>query len=260
MERWQPLQKRASQRGSHLLQPLVIAFQLLTRIPIPVSVDHTPELRERSLLFYPLVGGVIGGGLWLLQALLVSYPVVLQATLLLIFWVGITGGLHLDGLADSADAWVGGMGDRQRMLEIMKDPASGPMGVTAIVLILLIKWSLLYTLIDQQQVALLIWSPLLARLLLIPLFQTTAYLRSEGMGSALTGEGAYWPGVAVLLLGLLLAWWGGVDGVVLLLLLLGAALFRYRVVKQLGGITGDLAGAMVEKMEVWLLLLVVLLQ
>lgn len=49
----------------------------------------------------------------------------------------ITGGLHLDGLADTADAWVGGQGDRDRTLAIMKDPRSGPIAIAVIVLLLL---------------------------------------------------------------------------------------------------------------------------
>ena len=60
--------------------------------------------------------------------------------------IALTGGLHLDGLADSADAWVGGFGDRARTLEIMKDPRSGPAGVTAIVSLLLLKCAALASL------------------------------------------------------------------------------------------------------------------
>jgi adenosylcobinamide-GDP ribazoletransferase len=57
------------------------------------------------------------------------------AALVLILWVWSTGALHLDGLADSADAWVGGLASRERTLEIMKDPRSGPAAVTAIGLV-----------------------------------------------------------------------------------------------------------------------------
>lgn len=242
------------------MQPLIIAFQLLTRIPLPIRVDHAPHNHGYSILFYPLVGAVIGGAMVLLGQLLAGQPLVLQASLLLLLWVGVTGGLHLDGLADSADAWVGGMGSRERMLEIMKDPASGPMGVTAIVLVLLLKWSALVALIEADALLLLVWAPLLARTQLIALFQTTPYLREGGMGAGIAENIPQRPGWGVQLL----VWGGalyfGIDVVILLLYLLVAWGLRQRVVNRLGGITGDVAGAMVEKMEVLLLLLIVLVE
>jgi adenosylcobinamide-GDP ribazoletransferase len=64
----------------------------------------------------------------------------LHAALLLTVWVLLSGGLHLDGLADSADAWLGGFGDRERTLTIMKDPRSGPIAVVVLVLVLLLKF------------------------------------------------------------------------------------------------------------------------
>lgn len=242
------------------MQPLIIAFQLLTRIPIPLVVEHSAINQGRSILFYPLVGTVIGGLLLLLSQLLAGHPVLFQAAVILALWVGVTGGLHLDGLADSADAWVGGMGDRERMLAIMKDPASGPMGVTAIVLLLLLKWSALVVLLEAGQWMLLLWPPLLARTLLIPLFQLTPYLRAGGMGENLGKNIPLWGALVVQGAVLLLAASFGVHWAVMLLYLGVALLFRWVVVQRLGGITGDLAGAMVEKMELVLLLLMVLIQ
>ncbi len=242
------------------MQPLIIAFQLLTRIPVPVAVEYSAKNQGRSILFYPLVGAVIGGLLLLVSQLLAGHSLFFQAALLLALWVGVTGGLHLDGLADSADAWVGGMGDRERTLEIMKDPASGPMGVTAIVLLLLLKWSALVALLEAGQWMLLLWPPLLARTLLIPLFQWTPYLRAEGMGENLGRNISRLRAAVVQITVLLLAVTYGIHWAVILLYLCVALLGRRIVVQRLGGITGDLAGAMVEKMELLLLLLLVLIQ
>jgi adenosylcobinamide-GDP ribazoletransferase len=245
------------------MQPLIIAFQLLTRIPIPIAVERSSRNQGYSILFYPLVGAVIGGILVLfaeLFALLfLDHFLELQAALILILWVGLTGGLHLDGLADSADSWVGGMGDRERMLEIMKDPSSGPMGVTAIVLLLLLKWSALLALFKSGDQSLLIWAPLLARTLLIGLFQTTLYLRERGMGGRISENIPNIGGVAVQVVMFGAAIYFGVGWLQVLLLFIAALIFRWLVVKQLGGITGDVAGAMVEKMEALLLILIVLL-
>ncbi len=183
----------------------------------------------------------------------------MQASLLLLLWVGLTGGLHLDGLADTVDGWVGGMGGRERMLEIMKDPVSGPMGVTAIVLVLLLKWSALTALVESGQLNWLLWVPLLARTVLITLFQTTNYLRKEGMGETLAQNMPRKWAIMLQLAILFAALSAGVAWSILLLFLSVFMLLRWAVVARLGGITGDIAGAMVEKMEVVLLLLLVLM-
>lgn len=240
-----------------MLQPLIIAFQLLTRIPLPFNPDQSAENRGRSILFYPIVGAAIGGLLLLLAQPFPGLPPLLQGALVLTLWVALTGGLHLDGLADSADGWVGGMGNRERILEIMKDPQSGPMGVVAIVLILLLKWSAVAAIIDAGLWILLIWPPLLARTLLIGLFQTTSYLRSGGMGEGLLANVPHWVAAVVQLSVFLFALLLGIHWIVLVTVTAAALLFRWLVVRQLGGITGDIAGAMVEKMETLLLLLLV---
>jgi len=66
-----------------------------------------PQELGRSLLFYPLVGLLFGLLLWGLNLALAGAPLLLHAALLLTAWVLLSGGLHLDGLADSADAWLG---------------------------------------------------------------------------------------------------------------------------------------------------------
>lgn len=242
-----------------MIQPLIIAFQLLTRIPISSAAEHTPRNQGHSLLYYPLVGAVLGGALVLLGSQLSDHPTVLQAALLLILWVGFTGGLHLDGLADSADAWVGGMGSRSRMLEIMKDPASGPMGVIAIVLLLLLKWSAIVALLEEGQLWLLFWAPLLARTATITLMQRTPYLRAGGMGAVVAENIPHWRAIALQVAVLAAALSLGVGWELLLLYLLVLLLFRRVVVRQLGGLTGDVIGASIEVMEALFILLCVLL-
>ena len=87
------------------------------------------------MLWCPAVGLIIGLVLLLLALLLKSVGASVAAAILVVAWVIMTGALHLDDLADSADAWLGSHGDRGRALEIMKDPACGPAGVVAIFLI-----------------------------------------------------------------------------------------------------------------------------
>lgn len=107
------------------MQAFWIALQFLSSLPVRLAGMPAPEQMGRSLLCYPLVGLLFGGVLWAASALLAGSPPMLQAALLLCIWVWLSGALHLDGLADSADAWLGGFGDRERTLTIMKDRAAG---------------------------------------------------------------------------------------------------------------------------------------
>ncbi|HBM07500.1 MAG TPA: adenosylcobinamide-GDP ribazoletransferase, partial [Pseudomonas sp.] len=119
------------------MQPFLIALQFLTCLPVRLRGMPEPQQIGRSLLYYPLVGLLLGGMLCLLGVALGNAAPPLKAALLLAAWVWLTGALHLDGLADSADAWLGGFGDRERTLAIMKDPCSGPVAVAVLVLVLL---------------------------------------------------------------------------------------------------------------------------
>src|SRR5690606_7619903 len=101
---------------------------------------------------WPVVGALLGVLFWLFASVADSlgWPAWPTAVLLVMLWAGITGALHLDGLADSADAWLGGQGNRERTLTIMKDPACGPAGVVVLVLVLLGKVAAVATLLAQS--------------------------------------------------------------------------------------------------------------
>ena len=128
------------------MTPFLIALQFLTTFPIQLKQMPTQQQNGQSLLFYPVVGLIIGLILAVLALLLQALPNVLLSSLILVFWIWLSGGLHLDGLADSADAWVGGFGDKERTLAIMKDPACGPIGVLSLIILCAIKGSALYVL------------------------------------------------------------------------------------------------------------------
>jgi adenosylcobinamide-GDP ribazoletransferase len=231
--------------------PLLIALQFLTNLPIRLPGMPQPEEQGRSLLWYPLVGLLIGlvlvCGNWLLD----GSANLLVAAVLLTLWVGMTGALHLDGLADTADAWLGGFGDRERTLTIMKDPRSGPIAVVVLVLLLLLKFAALWVLLGADSGLALLLAPLLGRAALLALFLNTPYVRPGGLGQALAEHLPHDAGQKVLLataLGILLL--GGWSG--LLALLIAAAVFylvRRSLMSRLGGTTGDTAGALLELVE-----------
>lgn len=236
--------------------PFWIALQFLSSLPIRLPGMPQPEELGRSLLFYPLVGLLFGLLLWGCHALLVGTPLLVHAALLLTVWVLLSGGLHLDGLADSADAWLGGFGDRERTLSIMKDPRSGPIAVVALVLLLLLKFTALVAVIQQQQGWALLLPPLIGRAALLGLFLCTPYVRAGGLGQALADHlprlaGRQVLGLSVLACLLL----GGYNG--LWAVLLAVVVFfwlRHLMMKRLGGTTGDTAGALLELLETVVLL------
>lgn len=233
--------------------PFWIALQFLSSLPVRLPGMPSPEASGRSLLFYPAVGLLFGVFLWAASALLAGTPVLLHAALLLALWVVLSGGLHLDGLADSADAWLGGFGDRERTLLIMKDPRSGPMAVVTLVLVLLLKFCALLALLEQGQQAALVLAPVLARAAMLGLFMGTPYVRAGGLGQALADHlprraGAWLlAGVALVSLAFCGVW-------VSLLVLAGFMALRRQMIKRLGGTTGDTAGAMLELLELLVLL------
>jgi adenosylcobinamide-GDP ribazoletransferase len=240
-------------------QAFSFAVQFLTVLPWGRSLQAEPDsslaIQGRSLVWYPVVGLMLGGLLTGLAGLLPA-PHYVTAAIIVVLWAVLTGGLHLDGLADCADAWMGGLGDRDRTLLLLKDPLCGAMGVLSLVLVLLLKTAALAALVFSSGWVWLWAIPLLSRLSLLLLFLTTPYVRSQGLGEVLA---QYFPkplarGVILLVISAcflflpLLLWvlW-------LFVALLVFSALRWAALKRINGFTGDVAGAQVELVEVALL-------
>jgi adenosylcobinamide-GDP ribazoletransferase len=245
-----------------MIRALALALQLLTRLPVP-SLNTPPQPRELglSVLFFPAVGLLIGAllagmhtALWLVD------PGVLAALVLMV-WVLLTGGLHLDGLADTADAWIGGQGDRERTLLIMKDSRSGPMAIVVIVLLLLTKFAALQVLLAGDAGFVLLLAPVLGRTMIVLLLITTPYVRPDGLGSPYANYLPRWScGVLVLVIAAtIVALLEVLGGVLLVILGVGFAGLRHSLMNRLGGVTGDTLGAVCELTEMIALLVPVLL-
>ncbi|MBI3574868.1 MAG: adenosylcobinamide-GDP ribazoletransferase [Gammaproteobacteria bacterium] len=237
-----------------------LALQFLTRLPVPQTAEYTAEDRGRSVLYYPVVGLLIGAVLTAFSFLLANADPGLRAALLLLVWVLLTGALHLDGLADSADAWLGGHGDRARTLEIMKDSRSGPAAIVAVALVLIVKFAALSTLTHAMYWPALMLAPLLGRASLVLLFLTTPYVRAQGIGAA---HAANLPrgGAAVVLLtvAVLVPVFLGYAGLWPVAAALAMVwLLRRLMLQRLGGATGDTLGASCEIVEAAVLVVMVL--
>lgn len=245
-----------------MIRAFALALQLLTRLPVPSSSrPPRPEELGLSVPFFPVVGLLVGALLaGLHTALWLVDPGVLAA-MVLVTWVLLTGGLHLDGLADTADAWIGGQGDRDRTLAIMKDSRSGPIAIVAIVLVLLAKFAALQALLAADARVILLLAPVLGRAVILLLLITTPYVRPDGLGAPYAD---HLPRLSCGLLVVLVAaatialldWKGGA-----LLGGLGVGFLglRYWLLTRLGGATGDTLGAACELAETIALLTPVLL-
>jgi adenosylcobinamide-GDP ribazoletransferase len=175
-----------SLRAPRFAVDVAVAFQFLTRLPLP-QVAFAPDGLARAVKFFPLVGLVIGSGAALLEKVLAPHlgrPA--SAVAILLYLVFITGCLHEDGLADVADS-TGGWNVEQR-LAILRDSRIGSYGVTALVLSLLSRAVLLAGLPLEHFTAYLISAHVLSRWSTLPLSYYLPPARdSDGQGARIAG-------------------------------------------------------------------------
>lgn len=234
--------------------PLALTF--LTKLPWPWPGPADEEALARSLFWFPWVGALLGlafWGAWLGLTKILPGPA--AAGVLLALVVLITGGLHLDGLADTADGLGGGRTPADA-LTIMKDSRVGAFGVISLIVVLLLKFSLFLSLAGTGGTRPLLLFPVISRWGMVLLAYLSPYARPEGgLGQAMTlGVSRKLAISASLSAGVLALLFYGIKGLVLfgvagLLVWLGSLYFR----KRLGGITGDVLGATNEILEVLVL-------
>ncbi|HEX6239244.1 MAG TPA: adenosylcobinamide-GDP ribazoletransferase [Polyangiales bacterium] len=237
-----------------MLRPLLCALGFLTRVPLP-AIDCSESDMARSAGYFAWVGGFVALPLGALALLAPHLGARVAAVLIVAVWAWITGGLHLDGLADSVDGFSGGRGQPERTLEIMRDSRIGSHGALALALVLLLKFACLERLIGLQAWSWLV-APVWARFLCTGLMAAFAYVRPRGLGQAFAGRvggRALTVGALGLLapfpllwqrgeLSLELAWAAAASTSAALAL---ALKFKHR----LGGLTGDGYGAAIELSE-----------
>ncbi|WP_424943308.1 adenosylcobinamide-GDP ribazoletransferase [Aliiroseovarius crassostreae] len=235
------------------LQDLPAALGLLTRLPIPVDGDLATRRGAMAAWAWPLAGGIIGGlvACFALLLLWVGLPLPLTAFLALACQIMLTGALHEDGLADTADGLWGGY-DRARRLEIMKDSRIGAYGVIAIVLSLAARGVALTLVLDGPfPILALIAVGVISRLPMVLLMAAMPNARGSGLAQSVGRPGVATSGLAAaltLLIGAIcLGWallplllWGG-------LITIGLALIARA---KIGGQTGDILGASQQLAEI----------
>ncbi len=236
-----------------LLISLKLALAFLTVIPIRLRANEaTGADLAASRWAYPVIGAAIGLALAGLSRLLDHFNAApgIAAFLILATGAALTGGLHLDGLADTADGlflW----GDRSRRLEVMRDPHVGSYGVIAVVLVILGKYTVLSHLAGSSRGWAVVGAATIGRTLILVGAGAGDYARPQGTGrilvDATTLHDAIVAALLILLVGILVA---GRAGLVAALLTLALAWMLSRLASaRLGGVTGDILGTLVETGE-----------
>jgi adenosylcobinamide-GDP ribazoletransferase len=229
---------------------LLTAIQFLTRLPVP-SVPYEEDSLARAVKYFPLVGLLIGlGGALVYISLAPHLPLLVVSVFVVLYSMVITGGLHEDGLADSADGFGGGR-NREKILAIMRDSRIGSFGAIALTLSIIARVVLIASIRRDQVTLYLIAAPVLSRWTTLPL---SYYLESargrehdqpDGQGARIarltTGNSFFIGSVLMLLITLPL-----LRGRAVAPILAGVGItfvtglyFKRRI----GGITGDCFGA-----------------
>lgn len=243
------------------LRALMDALSFLTILPVP-SGKRVGKLPEAAIAWFPAVGGLIGwiGGsvLWLAASV---WPLSVAVLLSVGAMALLTGGLHLDGFADTVDGF-GARGGREAILAVMRDSRIGTFGVIGLFLLLGLKWAAIQSLPSDQWIPALVVSCALSRWALVISGCAFSYVPGrEGLGRLVTDQKAtgavVWAtilAVAILLAGT--RHWSGLLGLAAAGLVVWA--LNSLFVIRLGGITGDTLGAVSELVELAVLLFLVM--
>ena len=230
------------------MQSLIFAIQFLTRLPTPQVKDFNMSRLAASARWFPLVGLIIGAVL-----LAIAWPAScidpwFAAWAALLGWTVVTGGLHLDGLADVSDALGASHRDKEKLLAVLKDPHLGSFGVLTLIMHLSGKLILLMIVLRGANWAALVLIPAWARLGL--LFWQTLPPLASGYGKSFSSDipkHARWLWLALLVA---VSIWLAMP---LLIAPFAIWLYRHWLQTRVGGMTGDFLGAGVELVEIVLL-------
>jgi adenosylcobinamide-GDP ribazoletransferase len=236
------------------MRNLRIAFGLMTTLPFRLPENWSAGDSGRAAVWYPLVGLVIGALTWLAwKGAIFAFSPLIAGVITLVVWVALTGGLHLDGLADCCDGLFASAAPARR-LELMKDPHVGAFGVIGLILTLFLKAAALAALTPVSSFGILLAASL-ARWCILPA-GLLPLARPSGMGSDFAAgfhrSFMIWAAIIPLILAILL----GTRGILASVAGLGAAaLVLWLAKSRIGGVTGDVFGMVVEIVEVVVLLI-----
>lgn len=235
------------------IKRFILMMQFLTVIPLPVRLDAKDEDFGKGLVFAPVAGLVIGGILagcyWALRFV---FPVYLAAISVVVIYIILTGGLHMDGLGDTFDGLFSNR-SKQRILEIMRDSRVGTNAVLAIASVMLIDVALISAINSSGIIKVLILTPVAGRIGSLVGAGTSTYARNgEGLGKSFID----YCGIKEVIVGLMIYFVlfylvGGTTGLLISIIpVITAYLITHLLCMKIGGATGDILGAVCELNQV----------
>lgn len=243
------------------IRPLLFAWQFLTAVPVSrAHHEPAPDELAGSMVWYPLVGALLGGALAATHWLLLQWmPREVVSVTVIVVLVALTRGLHQDGLADTFDGLAGGRARADR-LAIMRDPRIGAIGATGLFLSLILRYAALQSLPLASLIPALVCMPAVGRLTMVAGAYRAPYARAEGGLAApfLTHLSlTHVLGATLSTAGLLVWMFDSASALVVLLWtgLLSRGLTAY-FCRVFGGVTGDTIGATNEAAEILFLIAV----
>jgi adenosylcobinamide-GDP ribazoletransferase len=233
------------------MKRLIAALQFLTVCPFVSRVACDERDIGRSTPWFPLVGLIIGAGVgWLDRGLSAFFPPLLASVITVIVLISVSGGLHIDGLADTADGFFSSR-PRERMLEIMRDSRTGAMGVAAIVCVFALKVAALAAVPVSLRFGTLVLMPLAGRCSMLIQFGMLDYARSGGLCSLFVANLRRTDMILALTVLAGVGWLAGRSfGLCAVGISVAAiAMFARWCRSKIGGFTGDTLGAGCELIE-----------
>ena len=234
---------------NQMIKAFILAIQFLTRIPINIPIDFNKENLRKSILFFPLVGAILGGLSGIIYYLFTFINIELAALATVIGMIVLTGGLHLDGLADTFDGFMSNT-EREKTLEIMKDSRVGAFGVIALILNILTKYVLISNITSNVPI-ILILSLGNSRLVLGHKMSYKKIARPGGLGDMFhtSNPKKYFIMSGIIYIAIL-----SLINTIYLIPLLGTMIMSEIITlityKKIDGFTGDVFGATIEIGEI----------
>ncbi len=225
-----------------------LAVSMLTTLPFFRVHNFFTGINGYAVMFYPLVGFILGSILYAVSVVLTPYlPSAHLHILVFALWVILTGALHLDGLSDTLDALFV---PKDRALEVMKDPHVGAMGMTYTGLFLIVKASVLSQLEALWALPLIL---MLARFNTVFAIYFFNYIRENGMSTLAKKEFTRTQLILSALMVLTTSFIFPFGPILLVVSLFTMLLFKIWFTRRFGGFSGDLYGFMIEGTELILL-------
>ena len=237
---------------TRIIRSFFAALTFLTIAPVPGSLLGSEDDISRSLPWFVVVGAMIGACVAFLDKVFCHLlPILPASALTVLLLIAVSGGLHMDGLADTADGFFSAR-PKTRVLEIMRDSRIGAMGVIATVAVMLVKFSLLASMDGTARFAAVFLMPVAGRF--APVFTTVTmkYVHGDaGLGTAFKKNASLFSlSISLLLLFSVCVGAARYCGLIIATAtLLFVAIFSFWCDRKIGGWTGDTLGASVEISE-----------